>query len=129
MRICVTLWAIWYARRKLIHGINQSPYETHKFVLKFISEPDQINAPRKSLEISTPIATPVRQWIPPGPGLVKIYVDAGVSMSQNAGTVAAICRDSDGASIGFSVFVMQGLLDPSVLEALRAGKLFLCLKI
>lgn len=42
-RMTVTLWAIWYARRKLIHeGINQSPYETHTFVTNFISKPDQI---------------------------------------------------------------------------------------
>ena len=43
-RMTVTLWAIWYARRKLIHeGINQSPYETHTFVSNFFFELDQIS--------------------------------------------------------------------------------------
>lgn len=41
-KMTVTLWAIWYARRKLIHeGINQSPYVTHNFVDNFIAELEQ----------------------------------------------------------------------------------------
>lgn len=42
----VALWAIWYSRRKLIHeGEDQSPYDTHRFVLRFISELEQLSVP------------------------------------------------------------------------------------
>ena len=38
-KLVVTLWAIWHARRKLIHeGIFQSPQATHMFVQRFIDE-------------------------------------------------------------------------------------------
>ena len=38
MRLVVTLWAIWYARRKVIHEeLFQSPLSTHSFVEKFLS--------------------------------------------------------------------------------------------
>lgn len=39
VKITVTLWAIWFARRRLIHeGEHQSPLATHSFVNKFIAE-------------------------------------------------------------------------------------------
>lgn len=39
IKVVVTLWAIWVARRKAIHeGILKSPHATHAFVTSFISE-------------------------------------------------------------------------------------------
>lgn len=41
--LTVTLWAIWTARRKLIHeGVHRSPLSTHLFITRFIVELDQI---------------------------------------------------------------------------------------
>jgi len=38
-RLVVTLWAIWYARRKAIHESSfQSPLSTHCFVNNFIAD-------------------------------------------------------------------------------------------
>lgn len=40
-RVTVTLWAIWYARRKAIREqIFQSPLSTHGFINKFVSDLD-----------------------------------------------------------------------------------------
>jgi hypothetical protein len=37
-RVVVTLWALWHARRKVIHeGVYQSPLSTHHFVERFIA--------------------------------------------------------------------------------------------
>jgi hypothetical protein len=38
-RVIVTLWALWYARRKIIHeGEYQSPLSTHPFVGRFLND-------------------------------------------------------------------------------------------
>ena len=42
IRVVVTLWAIWHARRKAIHeNIFQSPLSIHCFVDKYIAELEQ----------------------------------------------------------------------------------------
>jgi hypothetical protein len=39
IRVFVTLWAIWHARRKAIHEqIYQSPLTVHHFVARFVEE-------------------------------------------------------------------------------------------
>ena len=50
-------------------------------------------------------------------------MDTGVSLNHNLGTAASISRDRDGAYIGSSVLVVQGLVDPSTLGdlAVREG--------
>ena len=38
VRVVVTVWAIWYARRKAIHeAIFQSPLSTHNFISHYIA--------------------------------------------------------------------------------------------
>jgi len=38
VRVSVTLWATWYARRKAVHeNIYQSPLSTHQFVANFVA--------------------------------------------------------------------------------------------
>ena len=38
-RVAITLWAIWYARRKVIHeNVYQSPLSTYNFVDKLVLE-------------------------------------------------------------------------------------------
>jgi len=39
VRLTVTMWAIWYARRKAIHEeMFQSPLSTHNFIDRFLSD-------------------------------------------------------------------------------------------
>jgi hypothetical protein len=38
IRVVVTMWAIWYARRKAIHdNVFQSPLSAHSFVNNYVS--------------------------------------------------------------------------------------------
>ena len=39
IRVLVTMWAIWYVRRKVIYeNIFQSPLSTHSFINKYMAE-------------------------------------------------------------------------------------------
>ena len=59
----VTLWAIWAARRKLIHeGVFQTPFATHGFILKYLSEIQVLERPEKEKKAPAPRSA---QWIPP----------------------------------------------------------------
>ena len=49
---------------------------------------------------------------------MKINVDAGVAEGMNRGTAAALCRDREGAYLGSSMLVFEGLMDPTTLEAI-----------
>lgn len=119
-RMTITLWPVWTARRKLIHeGVNQSPLSTHLFVTRFIAELDQIRDPRSSHAISAVPRTVLQEkWIPPPEGCIKLNVDAGFSTEHNVGAGAVICRDRDGAYLGSTTLVIQGLVDPASLEAI-----------
>ena len=96
VKLSVTLWAIWAARRKAIHeGIFQSPHSTHSFITRFIDElymlkvkPPQVTGAGVAIRSGRPIAPPQ--------GHAKINVDAGVRKGRR-GTAAAVCRDETGA--------------------------------
>lgn len=62
-RVVVTLWAIWYARRKAIFENSfQSPLSTHMFVNNYIAE---LQA-SKPAQVTKPIVPARRpRWLPP----------------------------------------------------------------
>lgn len=117
MKLSVTLWAIWAARRKAIHeGIFQSPHSTHSFITRFIDEldmlkvkPPQVTGAGVAIRSGRPIAPPQ--------GHAKINVDAGVRKGSR-GTSVAVCRDESGAYLGSSSLAIVGLDDPEALEAI-----------
>ena len=117
-RMCVTLWALWHARRKAIHeGIFQSPLSTHCFIESFLSELVQL---KEKGEKNTPRGSTSNRsaWIPPPVGVAKVNVDAGVARKRERGAVAAVARDAQGNYLGASATLFEGLTDPEVLEAL-----------
>ena len=117
-RMGVTLWAVWYARRKFIHeGLNQSPLSTHLFVTRFIAELDQLQEPSASHAIMNTDATS-SAWVLPAEGCAKINADGGISLDHNVGAAAAICRDREGNFLGSSILVVRGATDPATIEAL-----------
>jgi hypothetical protein len=69
--------------------IHQSPLSTHLVTIS-ISQLDQV----------IPLLTPniglanqgEKRWMPPPVGCVKMNVDVGVSVNDNIGAPAAICR-------------------------------------
>jgi ribonuclease HI len=120
VRLVVTMWSIWYARRKVIHeDIFQSPLSTHSFIERFVAD----------LKLATPHekkggmepwggATLTPRWIPPPPGFMKVNVDVVLSKNSCTATMAAITRDEAGCFQGASVIVMHGISDPETAEVM-----------
>ncbi|KAK1602924.1 hypothetical protein QYE76_018047 [Lolium multiflorum] len=115
--MAVTLWAIWFARRKIIFdGEFQSPLTTHGFVENYM----------RDLAIVYPSATKgtpgVRsshpRWIAPPKGFAKFNVDAAVAKNITGGALAVVCRSAGGVFLGASALVVAGISDPATLEAL-----------
>jgi hypothetical protein len=116
VRVAVTTWAIWYARRRAIHeAAFQFPLSTHSFIGRYIAD----------LELTKPRPKEDKQvryhgarWIPPPLDFVKINVDAATSKNSNRASVAAVVRDSSGSFLGASTLVFSGVSDPETLEVL-----------
>jgi hypothetical protein len=116
----VTLWAVWAARRKVIHKeVFQSPFSTYLFEENFLRDLASIPV---SKGIRNPRPAPqqarVRQWIAPPPGVAKINVVAAVKKTLNLGAIAAVCRSTEGRFLGASVLVIPGMFDPATLESI-----------
>lgn len=115
--LIVTLWAIWSARRKLIHeGIYHTPYAKHCFITSYISDLQFLKKPASSVAQTT--APRPTSWIPPQEDHTKINVDVAVSRAGGFGAVAAICRDLSGAYLGASALVFRNIDVAEVLETL-----------
>lgn len=122
IKLVVTLWAIWAARRKAIHeGVLQSPHATHSFVTSFISELESLKAPANVVQTATNTRTGSRgkdTWIAPSMGVAKIHVDGGLARNGRSGASATVCRDHTGLFLGSSAMVFGDISDPATLEAL-----------
>ncbi|XP_073357724.1 uncharacterized protein [Aegilops tauschii subsp. strangulata] len=119
VKLSVTLWAIWAARRKAIHeGIFQSPHAIMSFVDRYIDELEVINGRQESVRIE-PRMVHISGRKPKAPpmGYAKINVDAGCRKGS-WGTAAAVCRDNTGTFLGSSALVIRGVDDPAMLETI-----------
>jgi hypothetical protein len=68
MRVVITLWSIWYVRRKAIHEDSfQSPMTTHLFVDRYIADLGIANMEQIAKKVKVPKTT---RWIPPPAGLM-----------------------------------------------------------
>jgi hypothetical protein len=115
-RVIVTLWALWYARRKIIHeGEYQSPLSTHIFVGRFLND-FEVLEPKPAVAGARPVGGP--KWIALPVGLSKINVDAALSKHTSKGALAAVARSAEGTFLGATVAVVEGFTDPEVLEAM-----------
>jgi hypothetical protein len=102
MRMVVTLWAIWYPRRKAIHDSSfQSPLSTHYLVNNFIPDLEIMKTVQEPMVRRNQGIPP--RWIPPPMGLVKINVDATTSKNSNKVVPAT------GNFLGESALVIRGL--------------------
>jgi hypothetical protein len=112
----VTLWAIWYAKRKAIHeNIYQSPLSTHNFVTNFVAD---LQLTQLKVKDRLAVQRSNIRWIPSPTGPMKINVDA--ALAKNSGTIvaAAVTRDFAGHFLGASVVVMERSLEPEMVEAI-----------
>jgi len=114
--VVVTLWAVWYAKRKVIHeNLYQSPLSTHCFVERFLADLEAIKIPSKEKHIN--LVKPTR-WIAPPSGFMKINVDAAIAKNSVKVSMAAVAHDEAGQFMGASVLVLAGVSDPEMAEAI-----------
>ena len=74
-RMIVTLWVVWYARRKAIYeSLFQNPHQTISFVDSYLQELHQAIACEPRLQ-GQAAREQQRRWIPPPPGSHKITMD------------------------------------------------------
>ena len=123
IRMCVTLWAIWHARRKAIHeGVFQSPLSVHGFLESFNSELDQVKKQARAERQASTATSRRLRWCPPPAGVVKINTDATTARNMVAGVVAAVGRSDTGAFMGASAVPVEGLCEPETLEAMAISE-------
>jgi hypothetical protein len=114
IRVAITLWSIWYVRRKAIHEDSfQSPMTTHLFVDRYIAGLGITNTEQIANKVKVPKAT---RWIPPPAGSMKINVDAAISKNTNRASATTIVRDGGGQFLGASTLVVEGCVDPETME-------------
>jgi len=114
--VAVTLWAIWYARRKAIHeDIYQSPLSTHNFVTSFTAD---LQLVQPKVKDRPTVQSSNTNWIPPLAGLMKINVDAALAKNLGIVVATAVARDFVGRFLGASAVVMEGSLEPETVEAI-----------
>ena len=70
----------------------------------------------------TRIKQPASKWIPPPEAFFKFNVDGAVARSGDKGIVGVVCRDNAGNYVAASAMVIDGLTDPSSLEALACNE-------
>jgi hypothetical protein len=90
VKMITTLWAIWKARRDIIHeDVYQSPFETCNFITHFLHELGLIDSAEQRGQQDR------QRWICPPKGAVKGNVDATLSYEINSCSAAAIFRADD----------------------------------
>jgi hypothetical protein len=114
IEMIMMLWAIWYARRRLIHeGEQQSPLSMFMFVRNFLND---LTAVPKTIS-TKPSGTMWVRWIAPPAGMTKLNVDAATSKQGARGVVVVLCRDEMWQFMGASALTVTEPLNPPTLEA------------
>jgi hypothetical protein len=121
--VLVTMWSIWYARRKAIFDEEyQSPLSTFSFIKNFLStlvytqEVKRVTEAKSVNQVSS--VSKATKWIAPPPNMCKINVDAALAKSENKGAVAAVARSATGEFLGSSSVTVEGVSVPAILESL-----------
>ncbi|XP_066320099.1 uncharacterized protein [Miscanthus floridulus] len=123
-KLVVICWAIWGARRKALYeNVFQSPLSTFGFISKFLDDMELAGLCNKNTAAMTLKAKQhALKWIAPPAGYLKFNADGTVAQSGDKGAVGVICRDSAGNYIAASANVINGLVDPSSLEAMACNE-------
>ena len=116
-RMVITLWSIWYSRRKAIYeSIFQSPQQTVNFVNNYINDLGLITSREDHPGLTAPAQDRPTRWLRPPSGKVKINVDGAVARQSRGGAIAVLCRDHEGVYLGSSAVVFHHTRDPLLLE-------------
>jgi hypothetical protein len=91
IRVIVTLWAIWYARRKAIHeDIYQSPLLNHNFVTSFVAD---LQLVQPKVKDRPAVQSSNTRRIPPPAGLMKFNVGAALAKNSGIAVGATVACD------------------------------------
>lgn len=113
MRMVVTMWATWHAKRKVIYEkVFQSPFSTRSFVERYMADLALSEARPENVKRA---ATSSPRWIPPPHGVAKINVDAALLKSSRLASAAAVARDEAGVFLGASAVATPGITDPETM--------------
>jgi hypothetical protein len=111
IRMLVTLWAIWHAKRKAVHEeIFQSPMATIAFVNKFLGDLGETSLQGERARGRTRPKTGRKKWLAPPAGRSKINVDVAVAKSTPKGRwelSAALWREFSLVQLPLSMLVSQ----------------------
>jgi hypothetical protein len=121
VRLVVMLWAIWHARRKVIHeNTFRSPLSTHSFIEHFVSnlETATTKLGKKGGVEALGALGAKPQWIPPELGFLKVNIDAALYKNSNVVAMAAVARDEARVFMGASTLVVNGIYDPKTAEVM-----------
>jgi hypothetical protein len=100
IRMLVTMWAIWHAKRKAVHEeVYQSPIATVTFVSRFLEDLGEVKNTGDRVQPKEPKQVQ-KKWIAPPAGRTKINVDAALAKSVAKGAVGVVCRSADGVFLG-----------------------------
>lgn len=123
-KLLIICWAIWRARRMALHeDIFQSPLSIFSFITKYLDDLKLAGLIEDiDMTKSTRNKKSAPKWIPPPEAFVKFNVDAAVARAEDKGTVSVVCRDNVGNYVAASAMVIDGLTDPSSLEALACNE-------
>ena len=85
-RVLITMWAIWWARRRAIHDNEfQSPLSTMCFINRYLQDLE-ISSNRNPMVHGSEAKPRGRKWIPPGKDAAKMNVDGALSRSRRTGS-------------------------------------------
>lgn len=120
-RVLVTMWSIWWARRRASHDNEfqspQSPLLTMSFITRYLQDLEVV-AVRAARATGAPSPRKrTRKWFALEGLAVKMNVDGGLSRHGDMGAAAAICKDKEGCLLGALAVIFDGLMDPASLEA------------
>lgn len=126
VKLIVSLWAIWKARRDVIHeDVFQSPFATCSFISNFLHDLSSLDDSMKKMHGGSRAHLPSK-WIAPPMGCVKGNVDGAICSARSKCAAAAIFRDDNGVFQGASALVMEGIIEPACVEAMACREA-LCL--
>lgn len=112
----ITLWSIWFARRKAIYDHEfQSPQATHMFAKSFFAELTTLEGRRGSIQRQHSLVRQHTPWVPPPLGVAQLNVDGAVASRAGRGAAAVVCRYANGHYLGSSSTTYEGILDPTTL--------------